>query len=113
MARFYGEVGYGETEETAPGVWSDVIVRRPYYGDITRNSRSLREGEHLNNDISVSNMISIVADAYAQDHFHAIRFVDWSGASWTVTEVEVQSPRLNLRLGGVYNGPTGSVAVSP
>jgi hypothetical protein len=27
------------------------------------------------------------------------------GTLWTVSDVEVQSPRLLLRLGGVYNGP--------
>lgn len=108
MAKFYGVVGYGETVETPPGsgVWVDSISERSYYGDVTRNARSLQDGEYLNKEISVSNSISIVADAYAHDHIFAIRYVKWSGALWTVSEVEVQSPRLILRLGGVYNGPT-------
>ena len=105
MAKFYGEIGYGETAETAPGVWQDVITERKYYGDVIRNTRKLREGEYLNNDLSVGNSISIVADAYANEHFFAIRYVKWAGTLWTVTDVEVQSPRLLLRLGGVYNGP--------
>lgn len=103
--RFFGVVGYGETVMSAPGVYSDSITERPYYGDILRNSRQLREGEHLNNDLTVSNSISIVADAYANDHFFAIRFVEWAGTLWKVEDVTVQSPRLVLRLGGVYNGP--------
>lgn len=108
MAKFYGEVGYGESVETPPGsgVWVDSITVRKCYGDVIRNARSLQSGEVLNNDITVSNSISIVADAYARDHFFAIRYVSWMGALWTVTEVEVQSPRLVFRLGGVYNGPT-------
>lgn len=108
MAKFYGVVGYGETVETPPGsgVWVDSITERSYYGDVTRNARSLQDGEYLNKEISVSNSISIVADGYAHDHIFAIRYVEWSGALWTVSEVEVQSPRLVLRLGGVYNGPT-------
>lgn len=106
MAKFYGAIGYGVTEETAPGVWKDLITERSYYGDVVRNTRKLQEGENLNNDLTVNNSISIVADAYANEHFFAIRYISWAGALWTVSDVEVQSPRLLLRLGGVYNGPT-------
>lgn len=105
MAKFYGKIGYGETVESAPGVWSDSIVEHSYFGDVVRNTRRLQEGENLNNDLSVGNSISIVADAYANNHFFAIRYIEWAGALWTVSDVEVQSPRLLLRLGGVYNGP--------
>ncbi len=105
MAKFYGEIGYGETEESAPGVWSDTIVEKNYYGDVIRNTRKLQEGESLNNDLTVGNSISIVSDAYANEHFFAIRYIRWAGTLWTVSDVEVQSPRLLLRLGGVYNGP--------
>jgi hypothetical protein len=113
MARFFGRVGYGETVETAPGVWVDSIVERSYYGDVIRNARNLREGENLNKDLSVQNSISILADAYANDHFFAIRYIEWAGTLWTVSTVEVQSPRLILRLGEVYNGPTSAIAGTP
>ena len=113
MARFFGRIGYGESVETAPGVWEDQIVERSYYGDVTRNARNLREGENLNFDLSVQNSISIVADAYANEHFFAIRYVEWAGTLWTISSVEVQSPRLLLRLGEVYNGQTPAVAATP
>ena len=108
MAKFFGKIGYGVTEETAPGsgVWVDTIVEYEYYGDVVKNERKLLPGENLNDDLSVQNSISIVADAYANEHFFAIRYIQWAGALWTVSHVEVQSPRLLLRLGGVYNGPT-------
>jgi hypothetical protein len=107
MAKFHGVIGYGESVEKNPGVWVDEIVEYSYYGDVIRNARYLKEGEQgVNNDITVGNSISIVADAYANEHFFAIRYVEWAGALWTVNMVEVQSPRLLLRLGGVYNGPT-------
>lgn len=106
MARFYGVIGYGETVETKPGVWEDVVIEHNYYGDVLRNARGLETGDKVNFDISVSNSISIVADAYAQEHFFAMRYVRWAGTLWTVSDVEVKSPRLILRLGGVYNGIT-------
>lgn len=107
MTKFYGKVGYGETVETpsGSGVWIDQIVEYPYYGDVVLNMRRLSEGENLNPDLSVTNSISILADAYANEHFFAIRYVEWAGTLWTVTTVEVQRPRLILRLGSVYNGP--------
>lgn len=114
MVRFYGEVGYGESVEGANGVWADSIVEVSYYGDVVRNTRRLREGEYLNDDLSVSNSISIVADAYANEHFHKIRYVRWSGALWKVGEVDAtQPPRLILRLGEVYVGPTPPAPESP
>lgn len=105
MAKFYGKIGYGQSVDKGVGVYEDVITEYQYRGDVLRNARQLKDGESVNNDISVSNSISIVADAYANANFHAIRYIEWMGTLWTVSDVEVQSPRLLLRLGGVYNGP--------
>jgi hypothetical protein len=113
MAKFYGEIGYGATEQKSPGVWDDVITEHTYRGDVIRNSRGLQEGEKVNDDISVDHSISIVADAYAREHFFAIRYVRWAGTLWKVSNVEVQSPRLILRLGGVYNGPKAGAPNTP
>ena len=104
--KFYGPVGYGESVETAPGVLVTKIVEYLYYGDVIRNSRKLENRDKVNDDISVGNSISIVADAYANEHFFAIRYVKWAGVLWKVDNVDVESPRLILRLGGVYDGPT-------
>jgi hypothetical protein len=108
MARFFGEVGYADSVETPSdsGVWIDVITESEYYGDVVRNTRKLDPGEGLNEDISVGNSISIVADEYANKHFFKIKYVRWEGVLWTVTNVEVKAPRLILSLGSVYNGPT-------
>lgn len=106
MAKFYGPIGYGETIEKSPGVWDDVITEYMYYGDVTRNTRKLESGDNVNNDLSVGNSISIIADAYAREHFFAMRYIKWAGTLWTISEVAEQSPRLILRLGGVYNGYT-------
>lgn len=113
MQRFFGKVGYGISTMTAPGVWKDVITEREYFGDVVRNSRGIQAPEKVNYDVTVGNSISIVADDHANEHFFAIRYVEWAGALWTVTDVEVQSPRLLLRLGGVYNGPRPSVEEDP
>lgn len=112
MARYYGEIGYGKSIESPQdsGVWVDEITEFSYYGDVIRNTRRLDNGEGLNSDISVGNSISIVADQYAVEHFFDIKYIRWMGTLWTVTNVEVKSPRLILSLGEVYNGPTPAVA---
>lgn len=104
MAKFYGAIGYAVTEETKPGVWTEKIVEHVYYGDLTRNTRRLQSADQLNDNIDVANEISIVADPFANENFHSMRYVEFMGAKWKVTSVEVQYPRLILTLGGVYNG---------
>lgn len=109
MAKFYGKIGFAESNVESPagsGVYKDVIVERTAYGDIVDDVRRTQEADKLNYDLSVSNRISVVADAYASKHFHAIRYVRWSGVNWTVPSVDNQRPRLILSLGEVYNGPT-------
>lgn len=108
MSKFYGKVGYGETSENPPysGNYELTITERGYYGDVMQNSRRLSSTDQVISDLSVGNTISVVADAYAYEHFHSMKYVEWAGTNWIVDEVEVQRPRLILRLGGVYNGPT-------
>ena len=113
MAKFFGLIGYGETIESSPGIHQDVIVERPYYGDVTRLVKRQQGEDNVNPDFTVGNIISILADAYAFEHFFAIRYVQWSGAYWTVTNVEVNTPRLALRLGKVYNGPKAATPGTP
>lgn len=111
MAKFFGAVGYAaEQVETAPGVWKESIVEREYYGEAKPVTLQVRADEKVNPDLSTSTEISVLADAYANEHFFAIRYVRWAGTLWTVSNVRVQSPRLVLRLGGVYNGakPSGA-----
>lgn len=104
MAKFYGTVGYTETVETTEGVWEPQDTERQYTGDVLRMTRRYEPGESTNDNLNVNNRLSIVADPYALQHFHAIKWVEWHGAKWKVTDVEVEYPRLILSIGGVYNG---------
>lgn len=108
MAKFHGVVGYVEQveREDNTGVIIEVATERKYYGDVKKISRRLEKGLGLNDDVTVSNYISVLADAYAYEHFSDIRYVNWMGVNWKVTNVEVQRPRLTLSLGGVWNGAT-------
>lgn len=103
MAKWCGEIGFAVTEETRPGVWVDRIVPRRYRGDLIRNTRRLQSSENLNDNLVIANEISIVTDPYANENFHSMRYAEFMGTKWKITNVEVQFPRLILSIGGVYN----------
>lgn len=104
MAKYYGKIGYAETVETNPGVWTEQITERSYYGDMIRNTRRLQSAEQVNDNINIANDLSIIADPYAINNFHAMRYAEFMDAKWKISNVEVQYPRLILTLGGLYNG---------
>lgn len=104
MAKWYGKIGYADNVEVEPGVWEDSIVEHPYCGNLNRNTRSLQNSGGINDNINLSNEISIVADPYASENFYKMRYVEFAGTKWKITNVEVKYPRLILSIGGVWNG---------
>lgn len=104
MSKFSGSVGYVSTVETKPGVWEDSVTELHYTGDLIRNTNRVQTTDKVNDDITISNEISIVADPYANQNFQSMRYVVFKGAKWKITSVEVSFPRLILTIGGVYNG---------
>lgn len=104
MARYCGKVGFAIETEVRSGVWKNEIVERTYYGDSFRMSRRLQDSGNLNDNVTISNEISIVADPFANENFLSIRYAEFMGVKWKVTNIENQRPRLLMTLGGVYNG---------
>lgn len=108
MAKFYGTVGFLEYVEDAPSVYVEKITKRCYYGDVIRNSRRYERGDSINDNLTINNEISILADAYANENFHHMIFVEFMGTKWKITNVTVERPRLILSIGGVYNAESGT-----
>lgn len=104
MAKWYGIIGFSITEETKPGVWTERIVEREYYGDVLNNGFRVLSSENLTDDINVSNKISVMSEPFANAHYDKMRYIEFMGAKWKITNVEVSYPRLILTMGGVYNG---------
>lgn len=106
MTRFYGKIGYGTSTKVAPGVYSDAIVERPYYGTVLEDARSISSNDDkVVDDIRITNRLSIVADGYALQNFQHIKYVEWNGIKWKVPAASVHRPRLELTLGDLYDGP--------
>ena len=105
MARFYGTIGYAQTVEKTPGNWSVEITERNHIGDVIRNFNNIREqSDSTNDDLNINNRISIIADSFASQNFLYMKYAEFMGVKWKITNVEVSYPRLILTLGGVYNG---------
>lgn len=102
--RFSGKVGYVIAEETATDVWTETATERPYYGDVLTNNRRWDTGEGVNDNIKITNRISVVADDYAYEHLGEIRYVYYLGKRWKVTSIDITRPRIVLSLGDLYNG---------
>lgn len=103
MAKYYGAIGFGVQTKTKPGVWAETITERNYSGDLLGNSRMLQNSGQVNDDINVSNKISIIADPFANENLSSMRYVVYMGAKWKVTSISVEYPRLILTIGGLYN----------
>ena len=104
MAKFYGKLGFEQTNETSPGIYEEEIMEHNYYGELIRNTRRLEQGVSINDDVTITNQISILADPFIRKNFHSLRYVTYAGSKWKVTSIEVQYPRLILSIGGEYNG---------
>ena len=105
MARFCGKVGYVFPKETSKGVWVDSDpIEQTYRGETLNSSTRWVDASGLNDDLKISMRISIVADAFAIENFSKIKYCEYLGVKWKVTEVEPKRPRLILTLGGEYNG---------
>ena len=104
MAKWFGKVGYVTTEEKIPGVYTQVPEERRYYGEILTNTSKWSASNKINDDLTVSNRISIIADPFAYQKFRYIKYVEFMDTFWEVTNAEVQYPRIILSLGGAYNG---------
>ena len=117
MAKYSGMIGFRETveSETEPGIWEPHIKDHHLYGDVLKNyvhNSFDAEFTTTNRTPQCNNTLSLVADPYAYENFHNIVYAEFMGTKWTVSNVEVQYPRLLLSLGGVYSGENSSDASS-
>ena len=103
MARYHGYVGYAIDVEAYPGVWEEQISEHEYFGDVLKNRINIQQNSNVNAKITISNSISIIADPFAYEHVYAMRYVTYLNKKWTITNIDIQRPRLILTIGGLYN----------
>lgn len=101
--KWSGKIGFVETKETRPGVWENVTTERNFYGDVIRDIRKNQSSGQVNDDINISNRISIVSNSFVRDNLSFMKYIEFMGTKWKITDVEVQYPRLILTIGGLWN----------
>lgn len=106
MAKFSGKIGFVVTNETPEnsGIYLPTTVERKYFGDILTHRTRYEPGEGTNSDIQLNTEISVVADSFAERNLGFMRYVTLHGTKWAITAARITYPRINLTIGGVYNG---------
>ena len=49
-----------------------------------------------------------VLNAFAIENLQCMKYVEFCGAFWKINSVDIQMPRLILRIGGAWNGETAT-----
>lgn len=104
MAKFCGVIGFAVSKETKPGVWTNEIVEREYLGDVIKNNRAWQSSDQANDNLNITDQISVMPDDFAMENSYAMRYVVYLGAKWKIASVSSPRPRLTLTLGGLFNG---------
>lgn len=104
MARYYGKIGFISTVEQKPGIYEPKEIQKLYFGDIIKLSSKWQQGTGVNDDMGINMEVSIMADDFAYEHFSEIKYVEYMGALWKVTQAVPERPRISLYLGGLWNG---------
>lgn len=105
MNKFWGILGFVRDVETSPDVFTEESTERGYTCEVLkREKRWQSSGYVIDDNLTVENRISILADPFALDAMEQIRYLIRGKSKWKVTSVEDAYPRLILTLGGVYHG---------
>lgn len=100
--KWHGKIGFVRTVETSPGIWEEVKTEKPYYGMVEKYGRRW-QGSKVNEDIELTNEISIISDSFARDCLGYMKYVTWMGSKWKIASATIDYPRITISLGGLYN----------
>ncbi len=113
MAQFYGEIGFADTVETTPGVWEDVIIEKKFRGDVPRNAARSSSGDNVIPDPSLGSRVRLVGTKFAFANAKKMRYIRFEGELWTIENIEINRPRLEIGMGEIYDGPTAPTPDNP
>lgn len=106
MAKYCGIIGFSSTLEKDgnPGVYIPEIVEKKYFGDILEDNRRWEQKDKINDDLNITNRISVIADLFMTANMGAMKYATFMGTKWNIRSVSIAYPRVILSLGGLYNG---------
>lgn len=105
MAKFYGVIGFKNINETAPGIYVETpSIERKYSGDYISIFRNIDQSDNINDNIKITDKISLVADSFALKNFHLMKYVVINEMKWKIKNIELRRPRLIITIGEIYYG---------
>ena len=108
MAKYYGKIGFVKYVSGPDSVYTEEVTEENYSGDVIRDyRRNETSSDKLTDDLQLSNEISIIANNFAIENFSYMRYATYLGTKWQIKSARIESPRIILTLGGVYNGSSG------
>lgn len=108
--KYSGIIGFSlGTTETAPGVWKPTYAEHRMTGDLLTVRQNNQNNSSINDQLTMSNQISIVADAFTYQNMTNIKYATFMGQTYKISSIEDLRPRLRLTLGSVYTHEKGSV----
>lgn len=104
MSRFRGPIGITRGHhETEDGIIRQYIDEVEVYGEI-RNDGASWSQHGMNESVRAKHLLSVVTPEQSVIDFNAVVYVVWQGRKWSVTAIQYKRPRVELTLGGLYNG---------
>lgn len=107
MARAAVLIGFefpGDLNHETGEYESGGIEEHKFGADLTRLNNNVQTGNKLESDLKLDMAFQVIASKWLYSNFQWIRYIKFNGAYWTITNVQVQRPRLILQAGGIYNG---------
>ena len=104
MTKFRGSIGTNRgPEETSPGIFEPIIEEFEVTGEI-RNIGARWPRHEQGDSVSARHVLSIVTPESSIIDFTEVVYVIWQTRKWSVVSIEYKRPRVELSLGGLYNG---------
>lgn len=104
--RFRTIVGFGFNKEVDDCEWEDVVVEKPYVVEQKKNMQRFTTGDTTSGDIKITNSYEIVVNSFLKQHVDDIRYLVINGKRHIVDTAELlDTPRVQVTIGGIYNGP--------
>lgn len=104
MTKFRGNIGLNRGPvETDPGIYVQTIDEMEVSGEM-RGLGARWQSMEMGDSLSARHVLSIITPEDSIITFTEAVYVLWQGRKWSVVSIEYKRPRIELRLGGLYNG---------
>jgi len=104
MTRYRGSIGINRAHtETAPGIFQATIEDIEVTGEI-RSIGARWPNAGMQDGLKARHVLSIVTPEDSDVDFTEVAYILWKGRKWDVISIEYKRPRVELGLGGLYNG---------